>query len=223
MSKRAATAPWFWLSGAIVAGAALARWQLGRLFNETPAYELEGQLGPLEIRRYAPHCVAETRVSARSWDVALNEGFRRLAGYIFGGNRAASLQPAAAQSNHVQEQEHPETLDMTSPVNMRPERPENHARSYLVSFNMPAGRTAESLPVPNDTRVSVTEQPSRRVAVLRYRGRYNGATVAKKIAQLLAYVRQAGLKQRGEPEFAGYDAPYTLPILRRNEIWLDLA
>ena len=215
--------PWFWLSGAILAGAALTRWQLGRLFNENPAYELERKIGPLEIRRYAPHCVAETRVSARSWDVALSEGFRRLAGYIFGGNRPASLPPGAAQLNQLQKQDLHETIDMTSPVNMRPQRPENLARSYLVSFNMPAGRTAESLPVPNDTRVHVTSQPARRVAVLRYRGRYNGPTVAKKIAELLGYVREAGLKQRGEPEFAGYDAPYTLPILRRNEIWLDLA
>ena len=93
MSKRAALTPWFWLSGGILAGTALVRWQLGRLFNENPAYELERQIGPLEIRRYAPHCVAETRVSARSWDVALNEGFHRLAGYIFGANRPASVPP----------------------------------------------------------------------------------------------------------------------------------
>jgi len=204
-----------------VASAALARWQLARLFTQHPDYALEGQIGPLEIRRYAPHCVAETRVSAASWDMALSEGFRRLAGYVFGGNRrftrSAALPGAPARAEGA------ETLDMTSPVNMRPERPENLARSYLVSFNMPAGRTPASLPVPNDLRVSVTTQPARRVAVLRYRGRYNGTTVAKKVAELLDYVRKAGLKQRGEPEFAGYDPPYTLPLLRRNEIWLDLA
>jgi hypothetical protein len=218
MSKHTAT-PWIWLGG-IVAGAALARWQLARLFTEHPDYALERQIGPLEIRRYAPHCVAETRVSASSWDVALSEGFRRLAGYVFGGNQRLARTPAlpgTARENGA------ETLDMTSPVNMRPERPENLARSYLVSFNMPAGRTPASLPLPNDLRVSVTTQPARRVAVLRYRGRYNGTTVAKKVAELLDYVRKAGLKQRGEPEFAGYDPPSTLPLLRRNEIWLDLA
>ena len=204
-----------------MAGAALARWQLARLFTQHPDYALEGQIGPLEIRRYAPHCVAETRVSAASWDVALSEGFRRLAGYIFGGNRRFTRMSALPGA--PPREQGAETLDMTSPVNMRPERPENLARSYLVSFNMPAGRTPASLPVPNDLRVSVTTQPARRVAVLRYRGRYNGTTVAKKVAELLDHVRKAGLKQRGEPEFAGYDPPYTLPLLRRNEIWLDLA
>ncbi|HKO90175.1 MAG TPA: heme-binding protein [Polyangiaceae bacterium] len=220
MSKRTKM-PWFWWSGAILAGAALARWQLARLFTEQPTYALERQIGPLEIRRYAPHCVAETRVSASSWDVALREGFQRLAGYIFGGNRRAER--TSAPPGEAAREPATEKIDMTSPVQMRPERPENLARSYLVSFSMPAGRTPASLPQPNDIRVSVTTQPARRVAVLRYRGRYNGTTVAKKVAELLDYVRKAGLQQRGEPEFAGYDPPSTLPVLRRNEIWLDLA
>lgn len=40
-----------------------------------------------DVRRYAARVVAETLVMGGSFHAAGNEGFRRLAGYIFGGNR----------------------------------------------------------------------------------------------------------------------------------------
>jgi hypothetical protein len=46
--------------------------------------------------------------------------------------------------------------------------------------------------------------------------------VAEKSQALLEAVERAGLRTRGEPEFAGYDPPTTLPFLRRNEVWIEL-
>ena len=53
---------------------------------QSPAYEVERELDDVEIRRDEPCVVAETDVQA-SLERAGNGGFRRLAGYIFGGNR----------------------------------------------------------------------------------------------------------------------------------------
>jgi hypothetical protein len=61
------------------------------------------------------------------------------------------------------------------------------------------------------------------VAALRFSGRYSGDLPAKKGAELLARVREAGLHALGEVTFAGYDAPSTVPWLRRNEVLVDLA
>jgi hypothetical protein len=208
--------PWIWWTGAVVAGAALVRWQLARLFTEQPRYELEARLGMLEIRRYPPRWVAETRVQ-NSWDVAVGEGFRRLARYIFGNHHSPQ-----AQARHSKK------LAMTAPVNVRVGRglvgtkEDAAAASHVVSFNLPAGRTRETLPRPDDERVTISLKPEARMAVLRYRGRRDGDTVAAKFLELLVALRRAGLRHKGNPQFAGYDPPSTLPILRRNEVWIEL-
>jgi len=75
----------------LLVGAAVVRWQAAGRFCEEPAYEVEGALGAnAEIRRYAPRVLAVTRVSASDRERAVSEGFRRLAGYIFGGNVSAA-------------------------------------------------------------------------------------------------------------------------------------
>jgi hypothetical protein len=68
---------------------AIGGWQLQRLWTEKPRYDVERRFGPLEIRRYAPRVVAETEVETADFEVALREGFRRLARYIFGDNERA--------------------------------------------------------------------------------------------------------------------------------------
>ena len=53
--------------------------------EETPAYKVLQRAGNKEIRYYAPYIVAKTTVKG---DMQQTQGtaFRRLAGYIFGGN-----------------------------------------------------------------------------------------------------------------------------------------
>jgi hypothetical protein len=229
MSKLEKTT-WFWVGGAFVAGAVITRWQLQRLFTEQPQYRVEGHVGDLEIRRYASRWVAETRVSGVDWDAALSEGFRRLARYIFGENRRSALLPGGTPASIAERLENmtapvqertveAEKIPMIAPVNAS----HNPDLSYTISFNMPSGRSFASLPVPEDERIMLTSKPPQHVAVLRYRGRYNAAKVAAKFSELRERVREAGLIARGEPEFAGYDPPSTLPLLRRNEVWVELA
>jgi|GEM_PF-2232484 len=57
--------------------------------HESPTYRVDEQFGDVELRRYEAHVVAETLVPG-SLERAGNGGFRRLAGYIFGGNETAA-------------------------------------------------------------------------------------------------------------------------------------
>lgn len=230
-----------WIGAGTVLGAALARWQMARWFAEQPGYEVETQVGPLEIRHYDRIVRAETTVEAHSWDDALGEGFRRLANYIFGANRPRELAANLASDSGLRgaKQGHgagSQKIAMTAPVNVRAER---HALSdlanaeatrtaraadekFTVTFTMPRELSTASLPIPEDSRVRLRSVPPRRVAVLRYSGGYTARRVAEKSRILLEAVERAGLSTRGEPEFAGYDPPSTVPWLRRNEIWIEL-
>ncbi len=200
------------LATSALAGAALVRFQLARLFSAEPEYELELSEGDFEIRRYPALNIAQTRVSG-AWREGLDEGFRRLAHFIFGGNVARDPRTLTAGRDH-----HPRKLAMTTPVISQRE-----GEHHIVAFVMPPGETLESLPVPQDASVSVDMVSPRRVAVLRFRGRYTTEAVRAKQEELFALVEAAGLTPAGEPVFAAYDAPSTLPILRRDEVWLPIA
>lgn len=202
------------LSGLLVGAGVLgiAKWQLDRFFTESPAYDVERVVGDLEIRRYPPRVVAETTVSNVDHDKALSEGFSRLARYIFGGNR---------ERNGVKA----ERIAMTTPVtaHRRSDASDASDQGFVVTFTMPRDHALEQLPIPDDARVRVRRADAERYAVLGYRGTYRGGLAKEKQAELLALVRGAGLVARGEPLFAGYDAPSTLPSLRRVEAWVLVA
>lgn len=191
----------------------LVRWQLQRFTVAQPQYEVLEHEGTFELRRYPELVVAQTRVEA-DFDEALDEGFSRLAGFIFGKNtskeRVSMTSPVVSQA---------EKLAMTSPVTTQEERGEG----YTVSFMMPPERTVEDLPMPDDDRVVVRVQPARTVATLCFRGRYDAKHVERAKNHLMNGVVSRGLQLRGQPAFAGYDGPSTLPFLRRNEIWVEVA
>jgi len=192
--KRRSPAPWI-ASGAGLMGLGLAGWQLQRLFTREPEHSVETRRNGLEIRRYAPVRIAETNIDA-TWEDALDRGFHRLAGFIFGGN---------AQKQRIA---------MTAPVTAT-----RHAEGYVVGFWMPEG---VDLPHPDDTRIFIRPLPSRRVAVVRFSGRYDDEAVQEKKRELMARVESSGFVPRGEATFAGYDPPWTIPLLRRNEVWVEI-
>jgi hypothetical protein len=203
------------LVGALVVagGALVGRWQAARQFVEEPRFSVVRTLGPaIEVRRYEPMVVAETRVRA-SFDGASSEGFRRLAGYIFGGNQRreslAMTAPVAVES---------ERLAMTAPVAIESENGEQ-----VVSFVMPPGRTLSSLPVPNDARVTLREVPARTIVVLTYSGTTTPEILASQTEALRDALTREGLTATGNAVSSRYDPPSTLPMLRRNEVWIPIA
>ncbi|MDB4943722.1 MAG: uncharacterized protein JWP97_3256 [Labilithrix sp.] len=196
-----------WAGLGAAGGLGLMRWQMQRLFTTEPRYEVLRKVGRLEVRSYPTLVRAETTVRGHAWRGALDEGFGRLARYIYGGN---------------EEQEH---IEMTTPVTTFRNESDLHPNEHDavdVSFVMPEGRTLASLPVPVDERIHLVEDAPRHVAVLRFAGSFDIELTRRKQRELFTLVEKAGLKPVGDPGFAGYDPPSTLPLLRRNEVWMEV-
>jgi len=188
------------LAGGIAALALGAlRIELARWFTPEPAFHEEGKIGDLELRRYDARIEACTEVDVAGLELALDRGYGRLACYVCGANRTG------------------EVLRRMMPVTtaMRDGR-------YTVSFVMPPGRDLGSLPRPTHPGIELHEVPSRSIAALRFRGRFTRDNIAAHERKLLRELIDAGLAARGSVGFAAFDSPATLPILRRNELWIEV-
>ncbi|MFN0252299.1 MAG: SOUL family heme-binding protein [Kofleriaceae bacterium] len=184
---------------------------------QEPRYVLELHDGPFEVRRYAPRIVAETRITDTSFDAAGNEGFRRLAGYIFGKNRARQ-RVGVAMTAPLRERRDSRKLAMTAPVGER-----SDSGAWVITFTMPVGETLATLPLPDDDRVVLREATTTRVAVYRFSGRWSDARFTTKTEALRAWIGTRGMAVVGESEVARYNPPWAPWFLRRNEIWWTLA
>ena len=178
--------------------------------TEEPAYERLGTEAGLELRRYAARLAAETTVEGEE-TAARSEGFSRLARYIFGGNAGASriamTAPVAQQGTRIA---------MTAPVAQVAT-----GQGHAIRFFLPAA--LRDPPAPNDPRVRIVEVPGETVAVFRFAGGTDPASVAAARAQLLAALPATRWVAAGEPVAWFYDPPWTIPALRRNEIAVPVA
>lgn len=181
---------------------------------EQARYSVEKKAHGYEIRNYPAHLVAQTTVGG-SYDEALKEGFRIIAGYIFGGN---TKQESIAMTAPVKEQQSlSETIAMTAPVIAQTE-----GASRVISFGMPQSYTLESLPIPNDPRVVIATVPEKKMAVLRFSWFRSATRVTKMEEQLLAALSADGVEVVGTPSYAGYNAPWTPPWMMRNEVMIEV-
>ena len=179
---------------------------------EKPTYELLDIEGRLELRRYEPYIVAETFVEAE-FERAGNEGFRRLADYIFGNNRSRekiSMTAPVAQAAS-------EKIAMTAPVSMN-----RDAGRYRVTFMMPSEYTLATLPEPLDPQVRHREVPATLMAAIRYSGTWSERRYEAHLAELEAWIEARGWTVAGKPIFARYDPPFKPWFMRRNEILIPV-
>lgn len=181
--------------------------------TEEPRFETVERLGSVEIRRYASRIAAETEVPGAE-DAARNEGFRRLAGYIFGANarrdRIAMTAPVAQSPG--------ERIAMTAPVAQS-----GDAGGWRIRFFMPARYTLATLPLPDDPRVALTVVPEETVAVLRFSGLPRPEAVAQNAAALTTALEASAWVPAGLVQAWFYDPPWTVPALRRNEVAVPVA
>jgi hypothetical protein len=183
---------------------------------QEPPYTTQTRDDAFEVRAYGVRIVAETTVSG-DWNEAGNEGFRRLAGYIFGKNRSHAKIAMTAPVAQAKTEEG-ERLAMTAPVAQH-----RQGTSWTVAFAMPEGATLATLPIPDDPRVVLREIPPSRVAVVRFSGRWTVKNMNEHEEELRRWTSARKLAVVGEPEVNRYDPPFKLWFLRRNEVWLELA
>ena len=202
------------LLGLLLGSLALAKGEAMAI--EEPRYDVTLRDGPFEIRDYAPTVVAATTVDGDSLSSASNEGFRRLAAYIFGRNAArpqaggeAALPPVEARRS--------EKIAMTAPVGTT-----GSGGHWEITFAMPAARTLEDLPAPEDPRIALRRVPARRVASIRFSGTWRDTNVREHTVALFNWIAGQDLRRVGEPVLARYDPPWTLWFLRRNEILVEV-
>ena len=178
-----------------------------RLTEEHP-HEVLMTDGKYEIRDYEPAIIARTEVDG-SYDEVGRRGFRRLGGYIFGDN--------------VED----ESIAMTAPVEMIPETESVedeaiNADRWTMTFVMPEGYTRDSLPDPTNSNVILEETPRRLTAVVRFTGLLSDDDIDAHGPDLLAWVETQGYRPVSTLRLAGYDPPWTIPFLRRNEVQVDV-
>lgn len=202
---------------ALLAILALAAAAEVAMATEEPKHRVLETRDGWELRLYGPIVVAETAVEG-DFGPGGNEGFRRIAGYIFGGNdggRKVAMTAPVAQERRPREGT---KIPMTAPVAQ-----ERSSEGWTVAFVMPSEHSLATLPKPNDPRVVLREVPPRRVAAVSFSGTWGADRFDAAARDLLAKVAAAGLAPSGPPVYARYDPPWTPWFLRRNEVLVPLA
>lgn len=174
--------------------------------------------GPFEIRDYAAYVVAETRVSA-GYKQAGNQAFRKLFAYISGDNETRSeiamTAPVMAETAGPNSSQ---KIAMTAPVIS-----EQDGAAWTYRFVLPKNFTVDTAPRPLNPDISLAEIKQQRVATIRYSGRSNDDSRTRNTELLIKWIDSEGMTPLSEPRWAGYNAPWTLPWLRRNEVLIDIA
>lgn len=184
---------------------------------EEPTYTVVQKNEVFEVRQYAPYLVAEVVVPGPASEAG-SQGFRLLGGYIFGKNKGdRKLEMTAPVMQSALQPAPPVKLEMTAPVTQTA-----IAGGFLVQFVMPKPYTLATLPEPLDAQVKLREVPGNRVAVIRFSGSWSQSIYEEQLQTLRSALATAGMATTGEPVSSRYNSPFSLPFLRRNEIWLNL-
>lgn len=180
--------------------------------NEQPDYKLVACKENIEIRDYSPMILAEVETGGERKE-AIKEGFKILADYIFGNNTSNfKFPPTLPLKTQLGEK-----IAMTAPVIQ-----EKYLDKWKVRFFMPKRYTLETLPKPNCSFVHLISLPPKRFAVIRFSGRSTDKDISRHTKKLKAYILSENLTPIGEVILAFYNPPWTLPVLRRNEIMLEI-
>lgn len=185
---------------------------------EQTDYTVVQKMNGYEIREYPAHLVAQTTVQG-SYGESMSNGFRIVAGYIFGGNTKkesiAMTAPVVAQKGESEKIS--ESIAMTAPVVAT-----NEGDSQTISFGMPRSYTLETLPTPNDPRVKIVMIPAKKYAVLQFSWYRSDARIKMMQEKLASLLTRDGIATQGSTAYAGYNAPWTPPWMNRNEVLVEI-
>ena len=142
-----------------------------------------------EIRKYSDLIVVETITSNE------NSGFRKLFNYISGAN------------------EKNQEIKMTAPVTQI----KKNGNTYM-QFYLPSKFNSKSIPNPSDANVKISKMDSGFYAVIKYSGRNSEKNFIKHRDILEKELKKNNISILSSAIKASYNSPFTLPMLRRNEV-----
>ncbi|MBM3185381.1 MAG: heme-binding protein [Bacteroidetes bacterium] len=164
---------------------------------ETPKYKVVKTYDSFEIRQYDSMILAQTVIQETSIKKSGNTGFRRVAGYIFGGNR------------------NKQQIAMTAPVIME------FGDNTKMSFVMPSQYKMEDLPQPTSSEVKLVKATPKKFAVLRFSGFASDKKINRKKELLREALEKEHIIIKGEFSYLGYNAPWEI-FGRRNEVAVEV-
>lgn len=166
---------------------------------ESYPYEVISSYVDFEIRSYEASLFTSVKLPTNEYDRASSSGFSILAGYIFGGN------------------DKNEKIAMTSPVTMTIE----NSDSMTMMFMVPKELDKDKLPTPDQKSIKFVEEPSKKMAAIRFSGWTNDEKIEKYKKLLIKGLEREGVSYSNRFYFFGYNAPYEVAN-RRNEVLVEL-
>jgi hypothetical protein len=166
---------------------------------ETVKYEVIRKIGKVEIRRYPKIVIAKVENSEI-------DAFDLLYKFITGNNRQKTK---VKMTTPVVSQQ----IAMTSPV---------LSDTGSMAFVMPPEYTIETTPEPADSRIGISEVPTRVVAALRFSGSWSETHFEKETKELLDELSRARIETKGNVFTMLYNPPFIPGFLRRNEVAVEI-
>lgn len=152
----------------------------------------------IELRYYERLVLVSTPMVG-GMDSGKNGAFYKLFGYISGKNTQGS------------------EIAMTAPVFMG-----DAIEQPTMSFALPTSYTLDTAPTPQDPDVKLYEVIDYTVAVITFNGVLKRGNIDKHKALLETWIESEGYKIKGAYKAAGYNPPFTIPALRRNEVLIPI-
>ena len=155
---------------------------------EEANYEVVKENKEYEIRKYSDRLVIETNSIE-------GNGFRKLFNYISGNN------------------EESQEIKMTVPVTQ-----EIKNGSMTMQFYLPLKFNKDNAPKPSNSDIKILNIEGGYYAVIKYSGRSSDKNFLKNKNILEKQLKQDNITIISPPIRASYNSPFTLPMLKRNEV-----
>lgn len=181
--------------------------------SEEAAHKVLLEQDNIQIRLYEKSLIAQTTTTG-NYKQSGNEGFKRLAGYIFGDNQSNQK---IEMTTPVIEEQASEKIAMTVPVYQ-----EQSDNLWTMTFVLPSKYTIDTIPKPINSKVEIKQLTEKKVATIRYSGLINSEKLEQKTIELQQWLKINGYISISEPYSAAYDPPWTIPFLRRNEVHIEI-
>lgn len=177
-----------------------------RATYEQPRYAVVERLDRgVEIRAYEARVAVETAARGQQDGEAFGRLFRYITGANAGRDRIAMTAPVETGGR---------LIAMTIPV--------EQGAAGTMRFYLPRKVAEAGPPEPTGPGVRLVRIPPERLAVLRFSGSATPEAREMQARILTEVLDRAGRKPADPPFFMGYDPPFTMPFLRRNEIAVRL-